>query len=286
MQLAGILKPSPLAKPKAFITLNIGGLSAGAVGDLFAHRALRTVELTGDGCPASALVDGLSIVSAANPSVTLAVIDQMGVQNCKEGCVEQNLASAAEDAQLDLSALDLSQQEAKLFAVELGSVYAGLKGQLAAVQQRNELKVQQNDVELYEISIMGMHALINKYGQDSPEVFAATSAVVKLLKWAVEALDAVYDGDTVYQVLAMQKGPTQTATFTRLVNWKDQTRRQLLAATFPDADEKTQAQLFSVKAAGYGSFILLLYFTLASIWCMCNMPFKRDTLLYGSKKEQ
>lgn len=61
---------------------------------------------------------------------------------------------------------------------------------------------------------------------------------------------------------------------------------QVFAVTFPDVDEETQARLFSVKAAGYGSFILLVYFTLAAIWCMCNMPFKQDTLLYGSKKDQ
>jgi hypothetical protein len=60
----------------------------------------------------------------------------------------------------------------------------------------------------------------------------------------------------------------------------------LLAATYPPDDEDTAARQFSVKAAGYGSFILLLYFSLAAVWCMCNMPFKRDTLLYGSKKDQ
>ncbi|GLI68550.1 hypothetical protein VaNZ11_013012 [Volvox africanus] len=288
-QLTGIFKPSPLAKPKAFVTLNVGSLSAGAVGDLFAHRKHRAVDLTGNGCPAMALVDGLSSVIIANPSAKLAVVDQMGVQNCEGGCVEENLAAAAEDAKLDLSVLDLSQQEAKLFAVELGSVYAGLKGQLAAVQQRKELKVQQDDVELYEVSIMGLRSLKDKYGEGSPEVFAATAALQKLLKWVVEGLDAAYDGDTVYQVLVLPTAPARVETLSHLISWKDRTRRQLLAATFPNPDLAAQTQdakLFSVKAAGYGSFVLLLYFTLAAIWCMCNMPFKKDTLLYGSKKEQ
>lgn len=36
--------------------------------------------------------------------------------------------------------------------------------------------------------------------------------------------------------------------------------------------EALAAKMFSAKAAGYGSFILLLYFSLAAIWCMCYMP--------------
>ncbi len=34
-----------------------------------------------------------------------------------------------------------------------------------------------------------------------------------------------------------------------------------------------------------GAFILLVYFIAAGLYCMCNMPFKRDTLLWGAKKD-
>jgi Na+-translocating ferredoxin:NAD+ oxidoreductase RnfD subunit len=40
-------------------------------------------------------------------------------------------------------------------------------------------------------------------------------------------------------------------------------------------DQTLQAQIFSAKAAGYGGFILLLYFLLAGIYCMCYMPIKK-----------
>jgi hypothetical protein len=59
-----------------------------------------------------------------------------------------------------------------------------------------------------------------------------------------------------------------------------------VAAAWPPADELSAAKLFSTKAAGYGSLLLLTYFSLAAAYCLCFMPFKRDTLLYGSKKTE
>ncbi|GFR52728.1 hypothetical protein Agub_g15282 [Astrephomene gubernaculifera] len=287
-ELSQILKPSPLVKPRAFVALNVAGLTTDVLGELFANRQHRTVELTGNGCSAMAVINGLSSVAAANPSAKLVVVDQLGVQNCKDDCMKQLVAGAVEDCQMDMSSLDLTQQEEKLFSVELATVYSGIKAQLAAVQKRSELKVAQEEVEVYEVSLMGLRALINKYGQDSPEVSAAKAAVMQLLDWAVNSLDAAYAGDIMYQVLPLQKAPQQAETLSQLAGWKDRTRRQLLQASYPGTvDEETAAaKLFSAKAAGYGSFVLLLYFSAAAIWCMCNMPFKRDTLLYGSKKDQ
>ncbi|KXZ48950.1 hypothetical protein GPECTOR_24g240 [Gonium pectorale] len=284
-QLSAILKPS-LAKPRAFVSLSVSGLSASELGGPFANRQHRSVELTGDGCPAMAIVNGLSALSAANPNVPLLVLDHEGMQNCESGCIEQNLASAAKELDVDLSGLDLTQQEVKLFAVELAGVYAGVKNQLAAVQKRAELKVEQDDVELYEVSLMGLHGLVAKQGADSAAATAATNAVLRLLRWAVESIDAAYGGDAVYQVLLLHSGPARAQTVAQLAAWKSDTRRQLLTATYPPTDEKAAAKLFSTKAAGYGTFVLLVYFSLAAVYCMCYMPFKQDTLLYGSKKEQ
>lgn len=53
---------------------------ADVLGELLSNRAHRTVELTGDGCPAMAIVNGLTRISAANPSVKLSVVDHDGVQ--------------------------------------------------------------------------------------------------------------------------------------------------------------------------------------------------------------
>ncbi|KAG2438097.1 hypothetical protein HXX76_005706 [Chlamydomonas incerta] len=284
-QLAGIAKPSALKHPRAFASVNVAGLSPDVLGDLLSNRAHRTVELTGDGCPAMAVVNGLTRISAANPSVKLSVVDHDGVQNCKEDCVEQNLAAASAAAGVDLSGLDLSKSEAKLLAVELASVFAGLKAQLEAVQKRTESGAAQADVELYEVSIMGLKALAAKVGSESEAMTSATNAVLRLVKWAVDSLDAAYEGDVVMQMLFMSKGAARTETMKELVNWKESTRRQLLSATYPGPDEVAQSKQFASKAAAYGAFILLLYFLLAGVWCMCNMPFKQDTLLYGSTKK-
>lgn len=38
-----------------------------------------------------------------------------------------------------------------------------------------------------------------------------------------------------------------------------------------EGDEDKQAQMFMAKAAGYGSFMILLYFLLAATLCLCTM---------------
>lgn len=58
------------------------------------------------------------------------------------------------------------------------------------------------------------------------------------------------------------------------------------ATSFPGVYEDQSAKVFSAKAAGYGAFILLVYFSFAAVYCLCYMPFKQDTLLYGGKKQE
>ena len=45
-----------------------------------------------------------------------------------------------------------------------------------------------------------------------------------------------------------------------------------VSASWPPADEVAASKSFTAKACAYGGFVLLLYFTMAAIWCMCNMP--------------
>lgn len=100
----------------------------------------------------------------------------------------------------DAVTLDLTQKEEKLFAVELASVYSGLKAELAAASKSAELQVPQDDVAVYEVTMMTLSALAKKHGQDSEVVAAATEAVVRLLKLAVQGFDAAFGGDVVFQV--------------------------------------------------------------------------------------
>ena len=50
------------------------------------------------------------------------------------------------------------------------------------------------------------------------------------------------------------------------------------------ADEAAASKQFAKKAAAYGGFLIVLYFTFAAVYCLVNMPFKQDTLLYGRSK--
>lgn len=40
-------------------------------------------------------------------------------------------------------------------------------------------------------------------------------------------------------------------------------------------DEEKQAKMFTAKAAGYGSFLILVYFLLAAMVCLCTMRNKK-----------
>lgn len=53
---------------------------ADALSQLFPNRIHRTIDLSGSGCPAMAIVDGLTGLSAANPSAKVVVVDHAGVQ--------------------------------------------------------------------------------------------------------------------------------------------------------------------------------------------------------------
>lgn len=61
---------------------------------------------------------------------------------------------------------------------------------------------------------------------------------------------------------------------------------RLPAPAHPPTTWWRQAKKFSRNAAAYAAFIIVLYFSMAAVWCMCYMPFKHDTLLYGSKKAE
>lgn len=91
------------------------------------------------------------------------------------------------------------------------------------------------------------------------------------------------------------------ATIQEIMGWKMDARRKLMANAgvsvttttinapaskfWPPVDQKAASKSFASKAAGYGSFILILYFSLAAVWCMCFMPIKHDTLLFGAAKK-
>ena len=60
----------------------------------------------------------------------------------------------------------------------------------------------------------------------------------------------------------------------------------IMAAADPSTPDAGSSSQFSTKAMAYGSFMILLYFALAGVYCMCTMKFKRDSLLYSSGKAE
>jgi hypothetical protein len=41
---------------------------------------------------------------------------------------------------------------------------------------------------------------------------------------------------------------------------------------------------FANRATAFSAALLLIWFAFSAIYCMCTMPFKQDTLLYGRSK--
>lgn len=58
------------------------------------------------------------------------------------------------------------------------------------------------DVELVEMSILGLQGLISKFGASSPEVEAAKQVVFVALTWGMQSLDQAFSGDLTFQVSA------------------------------------------------------------------------------------
>ena len=96
----------------------------------------------------------------------------------------------------------------------------------------------------------------------------------------------VYDGDVTYQVSVFDTvSEERHAVVALLASWKDEGRRVLAAtatatvAATNTTSETTQAQIFTAKACGYGAFLILLYFILATVYCMW-VPRCTDAVLH------
>lgn len=309
-----LVKPSALKKPRALVVVNIAGLSHGDAVSIFNDKLHRTVEVSGN--VASIHANAVAAMAQANPDVGVIFLDQKALQRCQNNCIEEHLPAAAESFGAQLSgsaltfasgaALDLEKLPDKLFAVEVASLWGGLHDQL--VLQHEQADAQQQDVQVYELTLLGLQGLAAAYGAGSKELVAATNAVKSLLASAVASLDKAFSRDLVYQVATFDGVSAKDGRVESIMQWKQAARTHLaevahrsLAAdsamptataapapfvrgAWPPVDEKMAAKMFTSKACAYGGFILLVYFTMAAIWCMCNMPMQVDTLLFGSKK--
>jgi len=266
---------------------------------LFGQKTQQVVRLTGEESTASLVANSLASIALANEDLDVVMLDHSALQGCVSNCIDEYLADAAQvvdashsNSQLVFpsgASLDLNNLADKLFAVELASFFGGLKQELSKRTQEAQ------DYQILESTLLGLQGLAQTYGDNAEQVVAAKDAMMKMLKHAVDNLDHACNGDVTYQVAGFP-GAAGKTTVKEIMGWKEDSRRRLQAAsvralaaegsssTWPPADEAEQAKKFSTKAAAYGSFIFLLYFSLAAVWCMCFMPMKKDTMLFGAKK--
>ncbi|MEW5311322.1 MAG: hypothetical protein WDW38_003049 [Sanguina aurantia] len=196
----------------------------------------------------------------------------------------------------DITALTQARQYRVLKIVAAESTATSTTDALAALIAANPdisvVSLEQlaaQDVELVEMSILGLQGLISRFGASSPEVEAAKQVVFTALTWGMQSLDEAFSGDVTLQVNCLDMPPSHTSA-AQLAGFRERMRRQLATSTTDGAilgeDEDVTARRFSTKAAGYGAFLILLYFSMAAIYCMCFMPIKKDSLLFGTTKKQ
>ncbi|KAJ9514116.1 hypothetical protein QJQ45_002208 [Haematococcus lacustris] len=306
-QINSALRPNPFKKPSCHVSLSVAGLGEEDVADVFSGRTQLPVVQEGDVAQhvADLLLDVLTAVAAANPDVEVQLVDDLSVQvsyrkmqagasqmlnivviamqACGDaGCLAKHAAALSmalggqpsTDGSLllaDAVPLHMQLPADQLYANELASLFAGLKS----------LEEQPSQPE----------GLSSAYGSDSKQVQASTAATKQMLKWAVSTLDSLYDGDVTFQVALFDSTPEQGVN--QAVEYKERSRAMtpepVLISTNTAAwlagDELLMSKTFAAKAAGYGAFIIVLYFLLAGVYCLTFMPFKRDTLLFGSQKQ-
>ena len=261
--------------------------------DIF-YGQMHEVQAPREASTIASISDALADIAQANPSLSLIMLDEQGLATCKSNCLEEQRGTLiAAKAPLDLDSVN-----GKLFSIELSSFLSGLDAQVTR-QDIAEMALE-GDVQIIEATLAALDGL----SDETPEVVAAAKKAVKsLLKASIKKLNKAYGGDVTYQVngfnAAEETNVGGRATIQEIMGWKMEARRKLAAnagvsvtstaksstTVFPPEDQKAASKSFSTKAAGYGAFILILYFSLAAIWCMCFMPIKHDTLLFGAKKE-
>lgn len=313
-KIEALVAPSPLKKARCHAVLSVAGMGPGDVQDLFnGNNQIREVQFSSDSS-VQMQADAMATLAEANPSLSVIVLDQKGLERCAGNCIDEYLGKMSSIMGFtpstssltfdDGTSLDLDANSGKLFAVEMATFFSGLQSQVTD-QDVAEIALEggsNDDVKLIEATLASLQGL----SKESPEVIAAAKNAVKaLLKASIQQLEDTFGGDITFQVNAFDaEEESKMSTVQELMGWKMEARRNLLAnagvsvpitkapavsfqaAAFPPVDQAAAKRVWTAKVAGLGGFLIILYFLLAGIWCLCFMPIKHDTLLFGAKKNE
>lgn len=305
LQVDDFVKPTIFHYPRAaLIVSGVGSTKEAAILSAFSARTVNKVKLVDLQTTAAgqSVHSALALVVAANRELEVEFFDQSSLKNCLDGCVLDRLDEVCSVVSCQLSSngkrlrdtkllvegvtIDLEHKTGLLLSLELVSFYSSVIEQLQRVNRRSANSGVQQDVEVFEVTFMSLQAMSAAFGATSKEVAAAEAALVALLQWAVQQLDIAYGGEVVYQVALLESVGPASQEMHELEALRTAMRRQLQSdnsSSIPP-DDTASMQQFTVKAAGYGAFIILLYFTIAAVYCMCTMKFKQDSLLYSRTK--
>lgn len=301
-QVETLVKLNPFQHPKAALLVNLLGLSsAEPVISRFQGRTAVRAELIGsENVDAEQSVhSALASLAKSNSDFKLDLLDQTSLKNCMDSCMLTLLSDVCSVIGCQLSSngkhlqdsrllfkdaeFDLSSRPALLFAIEIASFYGAAKQHVDKGLARIQAEVPQEDVEILESTLAGVQALLSTYSAESPEIRTAEVAVLSVLEWAKNQFDALYGGDILYQVGLLGQPTANSLGIERLVAQRENFRRQLQEASLPPDDDDSM-RVFTTKATAYGAFIIITYFSLAAVYCMCTMKFKQDSLLYSRTK--
>eukprot|EP01023_Acetabularia_acetabulum_P059058 TRINITY_DN706_c0_g1_i1.p1 TRINITY_DN706_c0_g1~~TRINITY_DN706_c0_g1_i1.p1 ORF type:complete len:374 (-),score=52.06 TRINITY_DN706_c0_g1_i1:307-1428(-) len=179
--------------------------------------------------------------------------------------------------------LDLSMSTDRYFAGEIAALYV-----LTKQFQTSAVSGLKTAPQLIEGSFSSLKNVATEYGGQSQQVKASCVVLLDVLNVMLNMLEKSYQGGVSAQIVFLGESSLQEVEALYAV------KRKLLAepaasgnstgnSTHTVEEQKFTTQ-WSAQALGIISFVVLVYFLGAGLYCMCCMKFTQDTLLYSRAK--
>eukprot|EP01026_Neomeris_dumetosa_P065342 TRINITY_DN626_c0_g1_i4.p1 TRINITY_DN626_c0_g1~~TRINITY_DN626_c0_g1_i4.p1 ORF type:complete len:382 (-),score=48.65 TRINITY_DN626_c0_g1_i4:259-1332(-) len=128
--------------------------------------------------------------------------------------------------------------------------------------------------QLIEGSFSSLKNLVNEYGGESQQVKVACVAFLDVFDVLLDMLDKAYEGRVSAQLVFLGDSSLQEVEALSVV------KRKLLKKKAPELYDLQ----WTAQAIAIASFVVMVYFLAAGLYCLCCMKFTQDTLLYSRAK--
>lgn len=301
-----LLKPDIFSRPQAVFSVHFAGLeTVEELAKLGGSLPATEVAFTERRQAASKLLSAVSQSAAYEPGLSHKLLDHTSLPGCGDTCVEEALKAAVPHYGANYTTegapmtgvvqarhtlhsslgLHLSNVALRLWAVELAALHRSAKD---AVEEkaRKEAQEQAPDRErqLFDCTLLSLQGLSAEFGADSPEYQAAGQLLVTAVANAQAALAKAYSDRLVTMVALLGEVPATSNSLKGLLVWRENQRRRSLLQDQPSNSTSADSNQFSTSAAAWISGLIMVFFLVTGCYCLANMQFKQDSLLYPRTK--